>query len=685
MVLATAVAACGGGGGGSDGGGTDSGPPGTAQLSAATYSVAEGTASVAIRVGRVGGSAGTLDVTLRTEDGTAVAGQDYTATTQTLTFANNDTREQTEPNETFTLALSEPIEGTTFGSPSSAVITIVDSPAAPVLTMSATAKRLHFSWASVPNTASYKLYFKPGAAAFTQVGADLPASATGIDIDVAVHRLDWRLAAYRIEACNANGCTTSADVSPLSEMLKAIGYLKAASPDPADGFGASIAVSSDGDTIAVGAPGDDSNAVDVDGDAADDTIADSGAVYVYARTDAVWSQQAYLKASTAEAGIEFGGALALSSDGSTLVVGAKNANSAAGTVYLFSRAGSAWFAVQVLTASNGQSQDSFGAALAINDIGDVVAVGAPAEASDATGVDGVETNHTTTRAGAVFLFERTGAAWSQAAYIKATNTGTLDEFGTAVALNEAGTVLAVGAPGEASNATTIGGDQGDDNAPEAGAVYVYSRAASWVPSAYLKADSGELGDHFGGAVSFNGAGDMLAVAATGEDSPYNSPTVDSAACSADLLEYGCDSGAVYVFTHDGGSWSQLSYLKGSTIQQDDGFGGALALSSDGNTLAVGARAEDGDARGLFGDESIDSAPSAGAVYLFNWTSSFWLSAGYVKASNTHAGDEFGIAVALSGDGDTLAVGAHHEDSNAADLDGDQNDNSLDNAGAAYLY
>ena len=59
--------------------------------------------------------------------------------------------------------------------------------------------------------------------------------------------------------------------------------------------------------------------------------------------------------------------------------------------------------------------------------------------------------------------------------------------------------------------------------------------------------------------------------------------------------------------------------------------------------------------------------------------------GYFKASNTGLRDFFGFAVALSGDGNTLAVGARDEESNATGVGGDQSDNSADASGAVYLY
>ena len=71
----------------------------------------------------------------------------------------------------------------------------------------------------------------------------------------------------------------------------------------------------------------------------------------------------------------------------------------------------------------------------------------------ATGANGDQTDDSTTRSGAVYLFTRTGTVWHQDTYIKASNTDSEDQFGVSVALSADGSVLAVGAIGESSAAT----------------------------------------------------------------------------------------------------------------------------------------------------------------------------------------------------------------------------------------
>jgi hypothetical protein len=98
--------------------------------------------------------------------------------------------------------------------------------------------------------------------------------------------------------------------------------------------------------------------------------------------------------------------------------------------------------------------------------------GAVSEASNATGINGNQADNSTF-SGAVYSFTRSGAIWTQQAYIKASNTGQSDSFGFSVALSSDANTLAVGAIHEASNATGINGNQADNSTPDAGAVYVY--------------------------------------------------------------------------------------------------------------------------------------------------------------------------------------------------------------------
>ncbi|MBV1860824.1 MAG: FG-GAP repeat protein, partial [Nannocystaceae bacterium] len=453
------------------------------------------------------------------------------------------------------------------------------------------------------------------------------------------------------------------------------------------------------------APYEDSSATGIDGDQGDQGDDSSfGAVYVFVRDGAgEWSQQAYVKPSNAGEHDRFSGeGLALSEDGNTLAVGASGEDSnatgidgnqtqdsldGAGAVYVFVRDGAGeWSQQAYVKASNPGDRDAF-ARLALSADGNTLAVAARFEDSSAPGIDGDQADNSGYDAGAAYVFVRDGAdAWSQQAYIKASNPGSYrDLFGVDVALSSDGNTLAVGAINEDSDATGIDGDQGDDdiNGDNSGAVYVFVRDGStWSQQAYVKASNTDARDYFGGRVALSGDGNTLAVGAASEDSGATGIDGDQGDNTANT------TGAVYVYVRDGmGEWSQQSYVKASNAEAHDNFGASVALNEDGNTLAVGARSEASMATGIDGDQG-NGLDLSGAVYVFVRNDIGWSQRGYVKATNPGrgrvSGDSFHV-VALSADGNTLAVGAPREGSSATGIDGGQDNDSARNSGAVYLY
>ena len=144
-----------------------------------------------------------------------------------------------------------------------------------------------------------------------------------------------------------------------------------------------------------------------------------------------------------------------------------------------------------------------------------------------------------------------------------------------------------------------------------------------------------------------------------------------------------DSVVVEARLPSSGSGALQAYVKPSnmTVFPDLlSFGQAVAL--DGDTLAVGA-ADPSCATGVNGNQTDSSCPGAGAVYVFTRTGETWSQQAYLKASNTDAGDSFGLSVSLSGD--TLAVGAPQESSCATGVNGNQANNGCQSAGAVYVF
>jgi hypothetical protein len=397
-------------------------------------------------------------------------------------------------------------------------------------------------------------------------------------------------------------------------------YVKASNTRAFANFGQAIAFA--GDTLAVGSPGESSKATGINGGEADTTAPNAGAVYVYARTSGVWTKQAYVKASNARRDTLFGMSLALSEDGNTL------------------------------------------------------AVGAPAESSATSTINGNQSDTSAPGAGAVYVFTRVAGVWTQQAYVKASNARLGAYFGNAVAVSS--DTLVVGSSRESSAATTINGNEADTSAGAAGAVYVYVRTAGvWSKQAYVKASNGRLGAYFGYSLAL--AGDTLVVGAQGESSgtaTINGSESDTSASGA---------GAAYVYVRAAGAWMQQAYVKASNARSNTFFGSATALSSTGDVLAVGANNESSGATTINGDQKNTQAPGAGAVYVYRRVAGAWTQDAYVKASNASQYVGFGSAVVLSADGTTLGVGAPHELSGATLLDGDENDVSAPNSGAAYLY
>jgi len=196
---------------------------------------------------------------------------------------------------------------------------------------------------------------------------------------------------------------------------------------------------------------------------------------------------------------------------------------------------------------------------------------------------------------------------------------------------------------------------------------------------YLKASNAEAFDSFGKLV-LSGDGNTLVVGSeeASKATGINGDQSDNSAVAA---------GAAYVFVKNKDhQWQQQAYLKASNTGESDRFGDALAISADGNVLAIGATRERSNATGINGNQADDSAPESGAVYIFRRNNDQqWQQEAYIKASNTEAKDLFGQALALSGDGQTLVVGAKGEDSDAIGENGTQDNNNSKNTGAVYIY
>jgi hypothetical protein len=474
--------------------------------------------------------------------------------------------------------------------------------------------------------------------------------------------------AVNVETPSGDTRTYTTTVTRGAVLAQQVGTGKASNTGESDNFGTALAL--DGDTLAVGAL-EDSN-----GAQGDDSVEDSGAVFVFRRTGSTWAQEAYLKASNLDVDDNFGLRLAL--DGDTLVVAAQGEDSGgaesdesvedSGAAYVFRRNGSTWTQEAYLKASNPGVDDAFGTQVDVS--GDIIVVGARGEDSSSTGVNGAEDNDDSSASGAAYIFRRSGSSWTQEAYLKASNAGTDDRFGTAVRLDK--DTVVIGAAGESSGSTGVNPAPTTDEVALSGAAYVFRvSGTTWTQEAFIKASNTRFDNQFGIVLAIDG--DTLAVgtnrdASADPNDPFNT--------DASL------AGACHIYQRTGSTWTQEAYIKAANPRSSDQFCVFAELSGD--LLAVGAQGDRSASTGIDGSDDIDSGfLLSGAAYVFRRVGTTWIQESYIKASNTDAGDRFGSRGSLSGN--TLVLGARNEDSDGVGIDSDLDNDNLPNSGAVYFF
>ncbi len=338
-------------------------------------------------------------------------------------------------------------------------------------------------------------------------------------------------------------------------------YIKADNTDSFDSFGSSLALSADGQTLVVGAQGEDSAMGPAGPLPSDNSASSAGAVYLFVKpTDGLWYQKTFLKASNADGGDHFGRSVSLDADGTTL------------------------------------------------------AVGADLERSSADGPNADESDNSAVNAGAVYIFVLSSSEiWYQQAYLKASNSDPDDRFGETLSLAADGNTLIVGAPQEDSYFSGVFTNESDNSAQDSGAVYLFTRDSDeiWWQDTIIKAPNSDPADRFGSALAFSNDGLLMVVGAPQEDSAATGINGD------DLDNLAPNAGAVYTFTiNSDETWSLEAYIKPGNTDGEDAFGFSLALSTDSHTLAVGAPGEASLAAGINQIQSDNSVPNSGAIYLY---------------------------------------------------------------------
>jgi len=167
----------------------------------------------------------------------------------------------------------------------------------------------------------------------------------------------------------------------------------------------------------------------------------------------------------------------------------------------------------------------------------------------------------------------------------------------------------------------------------------------------LYASDAQADDYFGQSVSINGDATYAIVGAYGEDGGAGDPI--------------SSTGAAYIFTRSGSTWTEQTILRAADRQAGDNFGFSVSIGSDGDYAIVGAYSEDGG--------SGDPTSGAGAAYIFTRSGSTWSQQAILRASDRQASDQFGYSVSMSSDGSYAIVGTPGEDTNGSA------------AGAAYIF
>ena len=222
--------------------------------------------------------------------------------------------------------------------------------------------------------------------------------------------------------------------------------------NPQDLAGASVCISTDGNTVVIGAPGH----------------LGKGAAFVFVRSGASWTQQAVLTSSTAADADLFGTSVALSGDGNYAVVGAPGKDTSTGIALVFLRSGGTWTQQTILKANDFTQNTFFGFSVAISSDSTTVAVGCYGR---------------TASMGGVYAFHRVGAVWSQQGVCSASDGAGGDSLGHSVDISANGDVITAGA----YKAST-----------SKGAVYAFARTnATWSQKAKLSAQDGAIDDQFG--------------------------------------------------------------------------------------------------------------------------------------------------------------------------------------------
>lgn len=301
------------------------------------------------------------------------------------------------------------------------------------------------------------------------------------------------------------------------------------------GQGYALALSADGNTALIGGHSDDSN---------------MGAVWVFTRSAATWNQQGSKLVGTGTSGAVYQGrSVGLSADGNTAVFGGIGDSTGVGAVWVFTRSGSTWTQQGSKLAGSGNTgASSQGGSVAISSDGNTIIVG------------GIGDNG---NIGAAWVFTKSGTTWSQEGS-KLVGTGRVGN-------SQQGRAVAISADG---NTAIVSGYYDDSNA---GATWVFTRSGT----TWTQQGSKLVGTGVSGSIAEQGS--SVGLSADGNTAVIGGNRDDNFV------------GAAWVFSRSGSTWTQQgSKLVGTGATGASRQGNSLALSTDGQTVFVGAQGDNGN-------------------------------------------------------------------------------------------
>ncbi|KPA12838.1 PKD domain-containing protein [Candidatus Magnetomorum sp. HK-1] len=343
----------------------------------------------------------------------------------------------------------------------------------------------------------------------------------------------------------------------------------------------------------------------------DDLGSNSGAAYIFKRTATGWNQMQKLLASDGAADDQFG--YAVSMFGDYAIVGARYDDVSytnSGSAYIFKRYGNNWYQEAKIYAGDRAESDYFGYAVDISN--NFAIIGSYYE------------DTTYTNQGAAYIFERSGATWTQVAKLTASDRAASDVFGYAVAISV--------------DYAIIGARYDDDKGSNSGSAYIFKRdGSSWTQEAKLTAFDGMTNDYFASSVDI--FENFAIVGAYSNDN--NGP----------------NSGAAYIYQRDGTSWNLHEKITAKDGATGDILGYCVQLSSQ--YAIISAHSDD------------DNALNSGSAYIYKLLGSNWVQMKKLAASDAGASDTFGYFVSISDD--YAAIGAVSDDNPDTD------------SGSVYVY